>query len=194
VSQFFLMHPHEVMQGSVVMRPEDAVNQGLQDRLHRYRTVDFVQYKFPAGKDLKTLVGGNIALKREVFDQVGLFDERLGPGGAGISEDVEFATRVLRANMRIGWEPKAAVYNELDASRLSEEEFKRRHEAQGRSRLVYKRNSIFTIIPNLMRSFWTFCWYSMFGDVRKQYRAKGRYYHYRAMLVEKTKKARGIQL
>ena len=38
-----------------------------------------------------------------------------------------------------------------------------------------------------MRSVWTLAWYSMIGDVRNKYRAKGRYFHYRAMLAEKTK-------
>ena len=175
------------------MRPEDEKNAGLQKALYKYRTVDFLNYGSAAGADLKTLTGGNMALRREVFDQVGMFDDRLGPGGFGISEDVEFAKRILMAGKRIGWQPKAAVYNELDPSRLSEEEFRRRHEAQGRSRLAYKGSSLFSIIPNLMRSVWTLGWYSLVGNVRKKYRAKGRYFHYRAMLMEKTKRIRGIQ-
>lgn len=35
-----------------------------------------------------------------------------------------------------------------------------------------------SIVPNLMRSVWTFGWYSVAGNERKKYRAKGRYYHY----------------
>ena len=134
-----------------------------------------------------------MAARRGVFTEVGMFDDRLGPGGFGISEDVEFAGRVIRAGKRIGWEPSAAVYNELDPSRLCEEEFRRRHEAQGRSRLAYKGSSYFSIVPNLMRSVWTFGWYSLAGDVRKKYRAKGRYYHYKAMLAEKSRRRSGIQ-
>ena len=193
IDAFFKSYPHDAMQGAVMMRPEDRQNEQLQKLLYRYRTVDFIEYGLPPGADLKTLTGGNIAVKREVFDEAGLFDERLGPGGYGISEDVEFAKRILRIGKRIGWEPKAAVYNELDASRFTEEAFRLRHEQQGRSRLAYKRNSIFTIVPNLMRALWTFVWYSLAGDQRKKYRAKGRYFHYRAMLVEKTKTMRGIQ-
>jgi len=193
IEAFFKSCPHDVLQGAVIMRPEDRRNEELQKLLHRYRTVDFIEYGLPPGADLQTLTGGNIAVKREVFEQAGLFDERLGPGGYGISEDVEFAKRILRLGKRIGWEPKAAVYNELDPSRFTEEAFRWRHEQQGRSRLAYKRNSIFTIVPNLMRSLWTFGWYSLAGNERKKYRAKGRYFHYRAMLVEKTKRMRGIQ-
>ena len=194
IDEFFRNYPHDVMQGSVIMRPEDRQNEALQKALYRYRTMDFIEYGKPAGVDIKTLTGGNIAVKREVFDQAGLFDERLGPGGYGISEDVEFAKRVLNAGKRIGWEPKAAVYNELDPTRLTEEAFRLRHEAQGRSRLAYKRSSVFSIVPNLMRSICTFGWYSLVGNERKKYRAKGRYFHYRAMLQEKMKNASGSQV
>lgn len=194
IETFFKNYPHDAMQGSVVMRPEDEKNEKLQKALYRYRTVDFVNYGSAAGSDLRTLTGGNMALRRGVFDRVGMFDERLGPGGFGISEDVEFAQRVLKAGLRIGWQPKAAVYNELDPSRLNEESFRLRHEAQGRSRLVYKGSSVLSIIPNLMRSVWTFGWYSLVGNERRKYRAKGRYFHYRAMLQEKMKTTSGSQV
>jgi GT2 family glycosyltransferase len=194
IDAFFKKYPHDAMQGSVIMRPEDEKNDKLQKALYRYRTVDFVNYGSATGSDLKTLTGGNMALRRGVFDRVGVFDDRLGPGGFGISEDVEFAKRVVNAGMRIGWEPKAAVYNELDPTRLNEEAFRLRHEAQGRSRLAYKGSSVFSIIPNLMRSLWTFGWYSLVGNERRKYRAKGRYFHYRAMLQEKIKTASGSQV
>ena len=191
IDAFFKKYPHDAMQGSVIMRPEDEKNEELQKGLYKYRTVDFINYGSGAGADLKTLTGGNMAARRAVFDHVGMFDVRLGPGGFGISEDVEFAQRVLKAGKRIGWEPKAAVYNELDPTRLNEEAFRLRHEAQGRSRLAYKRSTMFSIIPNLMRSIWTFGWYSLVGNERRKYRAKGRYFHYRAMLQEKMKNTNG---
>jgi len=187
VEAFFKNYPHDAMQGAILMRPDDEKNEALRKALYKYRTVDFLNYGSEAGSDLRTLTGGNMALRRAVFDHVGLFDERLGPGGFGISEDVEFAQRVLKAGLRIGWEPKAAVYNELDPTRLNEEAFRLRHEAQGRSRLAYKGSSVLSIIPNLLRSMWTFCWYSLLGNERGKYRAKGRYFHYRAMMKEKMK-------
>lgn len=189
---FFASFPHEVMQGSILMRDEDRKNPQLQKALERFRTIDFIDYDFLPGTDIKTLTGGNIAVRQEVFKRVGLFDERLGPGRAGYSEDVEFAKRLLKAGMRIGYEPRVSVYNEMDPSRLTEESFRIRHERQGRSRLVQKNSSIFTIIPNLLRSIWTFGWYSLIGNERRQYRAKGRYFHYRAMLLEKTKRVTAV--
>lgn len=192
ILNFFETFPHEVMQGSILMRVEDREDPQLQKALERYRTIDFVDYDFLPGTDIKTLTGGNIAVRSGVFKRVGMFDERLGPGRAGYSEDVEFAKRLLKAGMRIGYEPRVSVYNEMDPSRLTEESFRIRHERQGRSRLVQKNSSIFTIIPNLLRTIWTFGWYSLIGNERRKYRAKGRYFHYRAMLLEKTKRVTSV--
>ena len=187
ILDFFASFPHEVMQGSILMRDEDRKDPQLLKALERYRTIDFIDYDYLPGTDIRTLTGGNIAVRHEVFKRVGLFDERLGPGRGGYSEDVEFAKRLLKAGLRIGYEPRVSVYNELAPSRLTEESFRIRHERQGRSRLVQKNSSVFTIIPNLMRSVWTFGWYLLLKNERKKYRAKGRYFHYRAMLLEKIK-------
>ena len=188
---FFASFPHDVMQGSIVMRDEDRKNPQLRKALERYRTIDFIDYGWPAGTDIRTLTGGNIAVRREVFQRVGMFDDRLGPGQAGYSEDVEFAKRLLKAGLRIGYEPGVSVYNEMDPSRLTEESFRIRHERHGRSRLVQKNKSVFAIVPDLMRSVWTLGWYSLVGNERKKYRAKGRYFHYKAMLLEKLRRLKG---
>ena len=153
---------------------------------HRYRTIPFVQYE-PEVMEIRTLTGGNMAIPKKVFSRVGLFNEELGPGRSGISEDVEFAQRIIGCGGKIGYEPKAVVYHEVDWNRLTEEFFRIRHEQQGRSRLIYKKNSILTIVPNFIRSIWTYAWYSLVGNERRKYRAKGRYYHYMAMLREKAK-------
>jgi hypothetical protein len=77
---------------------------------------------------------------------------------------------------------------------LTEEFFRQRHEQQGRSRLIYKKQSLLSIVPNFLRSIGTFGWYSLVGNERKKYRAKGRYFHYRAMLaVKATRLIRGRQ-
>lgn len=105
--------------------------------------------------------------------------------------DVEFGRRVLRSGGRIGYEPRSVVYHQVDWSRLTEEYFRLRHEMQGRSRLIYKQTSMLSICSDLARSALTFCWYAAMGDERKKYRAKGRYFHYRAMLREKVQSGRG---
>jgi GT2 family glycosyltransferase len=183
---FFQLHPFDAMQGPILVPLEMQNNEEFLRAYHRYRTIPFVQYG-PEVMEIRTLTGANMAMRREVFSRVGLFNEQLGPGRLGISEDVEFAQRMIRHGKRIGYEPKAAVYHEVDWSRLTEEFFRLRHEQQGRSRLLYKENSIFGIIPNLIRAVWAYGWYSLAGNERKKYRAKGRAYHYKAMLLEKSK-------
>ena len=189
-AEFFRREPFDVMQGPILVPPELQQDKKFLRAQQCFRTINFVQYS-PKLREIKTLTGANMALRRELLAKVGGFNEELGPGRSGISEDVEFAQRVIRAGGRIGYEHRAAVYHEVDWSRLTEEFFRLRHEQQGRSRLLYKKQSLASIVPNLLRSLWTLGWHSMFGDVRERYRAKGRFFHYRAMLAEKMKTARG---
>jgi len=191
--EFFQRQEFDAMQGPILMPPEMEHNQELLRAQQRFRTINFVKYR-PGVTQLKTLTGANIAVRRAVFTRIGYFNEDLGPGRSGISEDVEFAQRLVKSGGRIGYEPRAGVYHRVDWSRLTEEFFRQRHEQQGRSRLIYKKQSLLSIVPNFLRSIWTFGWYSLVGNERKKYRAKGRYFHYRAMLaVKATRIIRGRQ-
>ncbi len=183
-AEFFRRTSFDVMQGPILMPPAMREDQAFLRAHQRYRTINFVQYP-PTMSEITTLTGANMAMRREVFDRVGLFNEKLGPGRSGISEDVEFARRIIANGGKIGYEHRAGVFHEVDWSRLTEEFFRQRHEQQGRSRLIFKRQSTASIIANLARSSFTFAWYSLAGTERKKYRAKGRYFHYRAMLAEK---------
>ena len=191
-AEFFQQKNYDAMQGPILIPPEMDNDEQFQRAQHRYRTINFVKYS-PSLQEIKTLTGANMAMRREVFSRVGLFNEELGPGRSGISEDVEFAQRLIRSGGKIGYEPRAGVFHEVDWRRLTEEFFRLRHEQQGRSRLIYKNQSLASIVPNLMRSVWTLGWYSLARNERKKYRAKGRCYHYRAMLQEKIKKKSGNQ-
>ncbi|MSP38872.1 MAG: glycosyltransferase [Deltaproteobacteria bacterium] len=184
--EFFRTDSFDAMQGPIWVPLEMQNNDAFRRAQKRFRTIHFVNYPSTT-KEIKSLTGANMAIRREVFDRVGLFDERLGPGQSGMSEDVEFAQRILAAGGKIGYRHDAGVYHEVDWSRLSEAYFRLRHEQQGRSRLLYKRQSLASILPNLLRSAISFGWYSLKGHERKQYRAKGRVFHYRAMLLEKFK-------
>lgn len=55
--------------------------------------------------------GANMALRREAFNQVGYFDERLGAGASGCSEDSEFWYRILAEGWLCLYEPAAVVYH-----------------------------------------------------------------------------------
>lgn len=56
--------------------------------------------------------GANMAFRRSVFTAAGYFDERLGAGAAGCSEDSEMWYRILAAGFDIHYNPRAAVYHE----------------------------------------------------------------------------------
>jgi glycosyltransferase involved in cell wall biosynthesis len=53
--------------------------------------------------------GANMAFRRSVFDRVGLFDERLGAGASGCSEDSELWYRLLAGGGACLFEPRAVV-------------------------------------------------------------------------------------
>ena len=55
--------------------------------------------------------GANMAFRREVFDKIGGFDERLDAGAAGCSGDSEFWNRILHAGGVCRYEPGAVVYH-----------------------------------------------------------------------------------
>ena len=63
-----------------------------------------------AGRVDRDLIHPNVAIPRELFDEIGAFDERLGvgtpiPGG----EDNDFGYRLLRAGWRIAYRPEPLV-------------------------------------------------------------------------------------
>ena len=55
--------------------------------------------------------GANMAFRRPIFDAVGRFDERLGAGAAGCSEDSELWYRMLANGYTCRYEPAAVVYH-----------------------------------------------------------------------------------
>ena len=180
-ARHFRENRNDAMQGPVLFPPELKQDEAFLRAHHKFKTINFVRYSRKL-KHLKTLTGANMAIRQEVFSRIGYFNEDLGPGRSGISEDVEFAGRLFRSGGTIGYEPQAVVYHEVDWMRLTEEFFRARHRQQGASRFIYKQQFLGSICANLIRAIWAYSWYSMRRNVRKQYRAKGRIFHYQAML------------
>jgi len=190
IDEFFRRYSFDVMQGSILIPPAMIDNPGFLKLLNRYRTICFYQKPGMEVREIDSVNAANIAVRRELFSRTGLFDERIGPGQSGTSMDVEFGERVLKVGGHIGYEPRSVVYHNVDWSRLTEHYFRLRHEMQGRSRLIYKQSTLLTILPNFLRAMWAFGWYSLLNNERKKYRAKGRYFHYRAMIQAKMNAAR----
>ena len=56
--------------------------------------------------------GANSAFRKDIFEKVGYFDERLGAGASGCSEDSEMWYRILLKGAVIKYNPRAIVYHE----------------------------------------------------------------------------------
>ncbi len=67
--------------------------------------------------------GSNISFRREIFDEVGMFNVSLGRKGESLlgGEEVEFCERIRERNpsLKIYYEPSAVVYHRVYPYRLS---------------------------------------------------------------------------
>jgi len=79
--------------------------------------------------------GGNIAFRRAVFGQVGLFDPALGvrPGRLVGSEETDLCYRIERVGGRLVYEPRAHVTHPVPAAKLTKQWFRRRAYHAGRT-------------------------------------------------------------
>lgn len=188
IEEFFQTGKYHVGQGTVRLRSPAGDDPEIQRLNQQYRTIPTIDYNCRL-KEVRSLNGSNFFVRRETFDRVGGFDERLGPGASGTSEDVEFASRLARRGISIGYAPNALAYHYVDRSRLTDEYFRRSHWRQGRSRLLMRDRSHFHIRFNLAHAYAQYVYYTLRGKERKRYRSKGRIYHYLGMIDAKRKNA-----
>jgi GT2 family glycosyltransferase len=77
--------------------------------------------------------GANMAFRRKAFELVGDFDERLGAGASGCSEDSEFWYRILAEGWLCRYEPASVVYHyhrsDLDSLKQQMYQYMRGHVA-----------------------------------------------------------------
>jgi glucosyl-dolichyl phosphate glucuronosyltransferase len=141
-------------------------------------------------REIRGLTGTNMSFKREVFEKVGLFDTRLGPGAAGFSEDTEYSIRIRKAGFKIGYTPDAVVYHELNPNRYGREYNRMVEYRKGLSRSIYRRDSIaFRVIPDLVANCVRYGLYRLIGKTQKAYKTEGRIMKCWGYLVGK---ARGV--
>ena len=191
VQQFFQEKEYQAAQGVIRIRPSRTENLEIHTLINRYRTIPNIDF----GPDIKqshSLNGANFAVSRLALNKVGPFDERLGPGAAGTSEDVDFARRLIREGFRIGYMREAVVYHSVDPIRLTEDYFRTHHKRQGKSRVIMNDKGIGSIFFDLGRATAQFAFYSLGRSERDRYRSKGRMYHYLGMLETKLKNRNGV--
>jgi glycosyltransferase involved in cell wall biosynthesis len=86
-----------------------SFNRGYQDV---YYDPAYLKRVLPGGPPVWHIgAGANNAFRKEVFQEVGLFDERLGAGASGCSEDSEMWFRILTRGHTIHYNPRAVVYH-----------------------------------------------------------------------------------
>ncbi len=139
-------------------------------------------------REIRGLTGTNMSFKREVYETVGHFDTRLGPGASGFSEDTEYSIRIRKAGFKIGYTPHAVVYHELNPERYGREYNRTTQLRKGISRSIYRRDSIaFNVLPNLIANCLRFGFYKLVGKSQKAYKTEGRIMKYWGYLVGKMR-------
>jgi glycosyltransferase involved in cell wall biosynthesis len=87
-----------------------SFNRGYVDKIY-----DSIYYEktLKAGPPVWEIgAGANTAFRKNIFEKVGYFDERLDVGAAGCNGDSEMWYRILAAGETIHYNPRAIVYHE----------------------------------------------------------------------------------
>jgi len=161
------------IQGRILAGKDSLGNPADANRLREYN-IPLIDY----GEEIvaiRGLTGTNMSFKRAVFEKVGFFDPRLGPGAAGFSEDTEYSIRIRKAGFKIGYTPHAIVYHELNPSRYGRVYNRAVEYRKGVSRSVYRRDSVLTkVLPNLFANCIRYGIYRLLGRHDKVYKTEGR--------------------
>jgi Glycosyltransferases, probably involved in cell wall biogenesis len=87
-----------------------SFNRGYEEKEFNY---DFIEDNLKAGPPVWMIgAGANMAFRKSIFDAIGCFDERLGAGSSGCSEDSEIWYRILLRGFCISYNPRAVAYHE----------------------------------------------------------------------------------
>jgi glycosyltransferase involved in cell wall biosynthesis len=86
--------------------------------------------------------GANMAFRKDVLKQFGMFPLTLGRIGSRLlsNEEIELGRRIHACGLRIGFASNAIIQHKIDSSRLTKKWFFRRYYWQGRSDAVLERH------------------------------------------------------
>jgi glycosyltransferase involved in cell wall biosynthesis len=99
-----------------------------------------------------TFYGGNFAVRKAIFREIGEFDSELGRKGrinAG-GEDTEFYRRLISNNYTVRWVPEATIYHRIRADKLHRSYFLELHYRQGMIEGSRKRGKSSRIPPKYL--------------------------------------------
>jgi len=179
----FVEDDHPGFQGRIRLPAAVRADPARLELWRRYKTFPVVDYG-EAPRERSTVTGANMALRAEWVRAAGGFDERLGPGTAGLSGDTDLARRIrARSGRDFAYLPAAAVEHAYEEERLSDEYHELYHRRLGRSRYVEKHPGLLTgILPNLAASWMRWRWSARSAAPEEFYRRRGRYLCYSEML------------
>jgi GT2 family glycosyltransferase len=163
----------DAVQGKVLPGWDPEGQPADRSRLAEYNipTVDHGE----AACEIRGFTGTNISFKREVFEKVGLFDTRLGPGASGFSEDTEYSRRIRQAGFKVGYVPDAIVYHELNPERYGNSYNRKVQYRKGVSRSIYRNGSVTArVLPDLVGHCFRYLAYKVTGRRQKAYKTEGR--------------------
>ncbi len=137
---FFRDHPDEVAAGGPII-PHYEVDPPswlshytkilLTGYLYRgYKTAPFKHGSYPGG--------GNACYRKEVFEQIGMFNPELGRKGKNLigAEEKDLFARFMRLRKKIWYIPQAGIYHYIPESKLTEDHFERLTYAIGQSERI----------------------------------------------------------
>jgi GT2 family glycosyltransferase len=161
------------VQGRVLPGKDPDGRSAASERIRQYN-IPYIDYGDEI-REIRGLTGTNMSFKRQVFEKVGFFDTRLGPGAAGFSEDTEYSIRIRKAGFKIGYTPHAVVYHELNPNRYGREYNRMVEYRKGVSRSIYRHDSIvFRVVPDLLANCFRYGLYRGLGNTQKAYKTEGR--------------------
>jgi glycosyltransferase involved in cell wall biosynthesis len=184
LNAFFKEGDYQAGQGKIGLHSPDADDPKTRQLVSLYRTVPQLDHG-PDVEEVHSLNGANCFMARELLYRVGGFDERLGPGASGTSEDVDLARRLSQIGIRMGYARDCIVYHRIDRQRLCKNYFKQVHRRQGRSRLLMRDRSLVYILGDLYGSYWKYLYHLLIGNKRGRYKSLGRVFHYSEMVRAK---------
>jgi GT2 family glycosyltransferase len=142
VEEFFDAHPEfAAMKGRILPAEDPIAKAGAMAPYLDLPIADHGEQVI----EVRGVLGANMAFRAMALQQLGPFDERLGPGAAGHEEETEMSQRLRRAGLHIGYAPQAVVRHEVDASRADRERFIRIARERGYCRTLHERHSAYEV-------------------------------------------------
>lgn len=127
--------------------------------------------------------GLNMAFRREVFVQVGMFDPSLGRKKKNLlsNEESELFWRISKANLKVIYTPKAIIYHQIPPERSRQEWVLNRYYWQGISSVAFDQlvspHTKLDLIKNITSNFFELI-YQASG---KHWSPRKAYWHYKAI-------------